>query len=283
MISAEMTIRPMTRPELDLAVEWAAQEGWNPGLHDADAFFAADSGGFLIGELDGEPAAVISAVRYGGDFGFVGFYIVRPELRSQGLGLRIWNAAMSQLAGRNLGLDGVVAQQENYRKSGFKLAYRNIRFEGAASSVSADSSVISALDAFPLESIIAYDGPFFPAERRAFLTAWLRQPEAIGLGISNAGRLAGYGMIRPCRTGYKIGPLFADSSEGAEALLNGFTARIPAGSAFFLDVPETNPLALDLAERHGMRRVFETARMYTGEPPDLPLTRLFGVTSFELG
>jgi hypothetical protein len=40
---------------------------------------------------------------------------------------------------------------------------------------------------------------------------------------------------------------------------------------------------LALAERHGMVVAFETARMYTGKVPDLPLRRLFGVTTFELG
>jgi hypothetical protein len=29
--------------------------------------------------------------------------------------------------------------------------------------------------------------------------------------------------------------------------------------------------------------VFETARMYKGPPPDEPLSRIFGVTTFELG
>jgi hypothetical protein len=32
-----------------------------------------------------------------------------------------------------------------------------------------------------------------------------------------------------------------------------------------------------------MTMVFETARMYKGNRPDLPMARLFGVTSFELG
>jgi len=32
-----------------------------------------------------------------------------------------------------------------------------------------------------------------------------------------------------------------------------------------------------------MHPVFETARMYTGAIPELPMDRLFGVTSFELG
>jgi hypothetical protein len=32
-----------------------------------------------------------------------------------------------------------------------------------------------------------------------------------------------------------------------------------------------------------MTVVFETARMYTGEAPRLPLDGIFGVTTFELG
>ena len=75
-------IRSMTRPEFDLALDWAAAEGWNPGLHDAAAFHAADPEGFLIGLLDGQPVAMISAVRHGQDFGFIGFYIVKPGWRS---------------------------------------------------------------------------------------------------------------------------------------------------------------------------------------------------------
>ena len=50
-------IRAMTREEIDTAVDWAAAEGWNPGLHDADCFHAADPGGFFVGMLDDEPIA----------------------------------------------------------------------------------------------------------------------------------------------------------------------------------------------------------------------------------
>lgn len=50
-----------------------------------------------------------------------------------------------------------------------------------------------------------------------------------------------------------------------------------------MDVPEVNRAAIMLAERHGMKKVFETARMYTKQAPALPLEKIFGVTSFELG
>jgi len=118
--------RTMKRGEVDLAVDWAASEGWNPGLDDAACFHAADPDGFLIGLVGDDPVAVISVVRYGASFAFLGFYIVRPDQRGKGYGLRIWNAGMAALEGRNVGLDGVVDQQDNYRKSGFRLVYRNI-------------------------------------------------------------------------------------------------------------------------------------------------------------
>ena len=94
-------VRPMTRVELDVAVDWAAAEGWNPGRHDADAFYATDPNDFFVGLLDGEPIAPISAVAYDGAFGFVGFYIVKPELRGQGYGIQVWRRAMEYLGARN--------------------------------------------------------------------------------------------------------------------------------------------------------------------------------------
>lgn len=51
----------------------------------------------------------------------------------------------------------------------------------------------------------------------------------------------------------------------------------------YLDVPETRPEAVALAIRHGMRPMFETARMYTGPAPEISLERTYGITSFELG
>src|SRR6187431_1592108 len=103
------TMRP---DEISIAVDWAAAEGWNPGFADDACFATVDPGGFLIGELDGAPAATISCVNYDANFAFLGFYIVRKDARGQGHGLRIWNAAIAHAGGRVIGLDGVVAQQE---------------------------------------------------------------------------------------------------------------------------------------------------------------------------
>jgi GNAT superfamily N-acetyltransferase len=151
-----LSIRTMRPDEVALAVDWAAAEGWNPGLADAACFAVPDPQGFFIGELDGEPAATISVINYGASFAFLGFYIVRPDLRGRGFGLSIWNAAIAHAGARVIGLDGVVAQQANYRKSGFTLAYANIRYGGIVAATAPKAGVV-ALGDVPFAMVEAYD------------------------------------------------------------------------------------------------------------------------------
>lgn len=273
----------MTPAELEMAAGWARAEGWNPGLNDAATFYASDETGFLIGKLDGLPIASISAVKYGASFGFIGFYIVKPEFRGRGYGIGIWNDAMASLQGRNVGLDGVVAQQENYKKSGFKLAHRNIRFAGKSTQNQAPDKRIVEADAVDFSLLEAYDRPFFPESRSVFLKNWINAGQTRTLVLLEQSEIRGYGCIRACHTGYKIGPLYAETGSLALALFSALSNLAPEGSDIFLDVPEPNPGALDLARQAGMQPSFETARMYTGEFPPLPLGKIFGITSFELG
>lgn len=283
MQKSSYTIRAMTRQEVDIAIDWAAAEGWNPGLYDANCFYVADPNGFLIGLLGDEPIATVSVVKYGDSFGFLGFYIVKPEYRGKGYGIQIWNAGLAHLRGRTIGLDGVVDQQGNYQNSGFTLAYRNIRYRGTGGGYFSTESGIVQLSTLLFDEICAYDKPFFPDNRMQFLKCWIDQPQSTALGILRNRTLAGYGVLRICRSGYKIGPLFADSPELAERLFLALKAHAPEGAPIFLDTPAVNSAAVDLVKRHNMIVAFETARMYTGKSPDLPVNRLFGVTTFELG
>ncbi|MBR0795058.1 GNAT family N-acetyltransferase [Bradyrhizobium jicamae] len=278
---SDLTIRHMRPDEIPLALDWAAAEGWNPGLADATCFGAEDPAGFFIGEFDGQPAAVISCINYGARFAFLGFYIVRPDLRGRGHGLRIWNTAIAHSRPRVIGLDGVVAQQANYRKSGFELAYANVRYGGTVAAPPAHADVIALTDV-PAATLAADDATVFPAPRAAFLRAWIQAPMHLGRALMRDGRLAGWGVIRPCRSGRKIGPLVADDRATAEIVLAALLAGTGGGEIFF-DVPAINRDAVALAHDLGLSPVFETARMYTGAIPQLQLQRIFGVTTFELG
>ncbi|WP_425429146.1 GNAT family N-acetyltransferase [Azospirillum thermophilum] len=271
----------MSRAELDLAVDWARAEGWNPGLHDAGAFHAADPSGFLAGRLDGRPVASISVVRYPGRFGFLGFYIVRPEARGRGYGWQLWQAGLKHLEGCTVGLDGVVAQQENYRRSGFALAYRNIRFGGAPPRGAIGRRPADARTV-PFDRLLALDSALFPAPRPGFLANWIALPGTTALAALRDGGLAGFGVIRPCHSGHKIGPLYADDDATARDLLLALAEQAGEGPVY-LDVPEVNAPAVRLAEELGLTPQFETARMYLGPAPAVDTSRLFGVTTFELG
>lgn len=275
-------MRTMVREEVDLAVAWATAEGWNPGLHDAACFYAADPGGFYIGELAGEPVATVSLVRYNAHFAFGGFYIVAAKYRGMGLGLRLFDAVWAGAADANIGGDGVVEQQENYRKSGMMLSYRNIRFEGKGGGVMPAGNIVSLAEV-PFSEVLAYDTRHFPAPRPAFLRAWLDQPGIHAFACAGTEGLKGFGVIRPCVRGWKVGPLFADTPEGAHALFQAMASRVPAGAPIFLDVPEPNESAVALAAGHGMSKVFETGRLYTKSAPAVPLAEIYGITSFELG
>ena len=197
--------------------------------------------------------------------------------------MQIWEAGLNHLQGRTVGLDGVVDQQDNYKKSGFKLAHRNIRYEGVGGGSLPSHGEIQPLTAWPFQAVASYDRHCFPADRSLFLSPWIHQPQATALGIIRKGALAGYGVIRPCQAGYKIGPLMADTPGAADTLFLALKAGVPPSEPVYLDAPEVNREAVALAARHAMNTVFETARMYTGPAPDMPLDRLYSVTSFELG
>lgn len=273
----------MSKDEVKIAVAWAAKEGWNPGLYDIDAFYAIDPHGFFVGILDNEPIACFSAVAYDKNFGFLGFYIVKQEYRGKGYGIQVWSAGLYHLKIQNIGLDGVVAQQENYKKSGFKLAYRNIRYQGEATGQKVTYPEIVELSRIPFGELDNYDRGLFPARRSEFLKKWIVQPESLAIGYKKGNKLVGYSVIRKCGTGYKIGPLFADNSEIAEKLFQVMSGFVNRGEPIFLDTPEVNQEAVKLAKNHGMKYVFETARMYTKKAPKLPLEKVFGVTTFEVG
>lgn len=284
-MTAAYQVRAMRRDELDFAVDLAANEGWNPGVHDAEAFFATDPGGFLVGLLNDVPIGCISAVRYDQSFGFLGFYIVAPEYRGLGYGLSLWNSALEQFGARNIGLDGVKEQQANYRKSGFSLAYSNIRYawHKRLQSRPATAPNVVSIRQVDAGGIARYDRLCFPASRPTFLDAWLNQPNSVARAWWENNTIRGYGVIRRCRDGWKIGPLFADNRGIAELLLFALSHDAADDEPVYLDVPETNIEAMRLAADLRMSEVFGTARMYNRYLPDIDTNRIFGVTTFELG
>jgi len=202
MTPDDMNIRQMTRDELDIVVDWAAREGWNPGLDDADVFWATDPEGFVAAEIGGELIGGGSIVAYGKKYGFMGFFIMRPEYRRHGLGDHLWHERKRRLLARldadaAIGLDGVFNMQHYYARGGFRFVGRDLRFEGLGMDLPQPKGVIEA-NALPFERIDAYDRRHFPVPRSRFLKHWIHRPGGHALAVLDGGEIRGYAVMRPC-------------------------------------------------------------------------------------
>lgn len=291
---SEVAIGRLDRAGLASAIEWAASEGWNPGVDDLEPFFAADPAGYFGGWVDGELAVTVSAVRYGPEYAFGGFYIASPRHRGQGVAYRVSRAARAYVADcAVVGLDGVLEQEATYASDGFVTAYGTTRYvrdagdADRAARTGRSGAAVDLVDArtVPIATLATYevDARTFPVRRDRFLAAWQAMPSAQSWArIGSDGRLRGWGLRRRCREGHKVGPLFADDVETAAAIWRALVAG--ADGPVFLDVPDPNVEGRALVAREGMTPVFSTRRMYAGGPaPDLALDRVFGVTTLELG
>lgn len=276
-------ISVMTQQELnDIAIQWAKNEGWNPGLYDADSFYAQDPQGFFIGRLNDEIIGCCSAVTYETSFAFFGHYVVKEKYRAQGYGIQMTQHRLNYVGNRVTGLDGVLNMCDKYANLGFRTTHLNIRHEGISPTITKLDKHIFALQNDMIPDVIQYDSKYFPAERPRFLEKWLAPPAGNVFLYISQNTIQGYGVIRQCFTGYKIGPLFAESSEIAEKILRALLSKIP-GETFYLDTPEPNSAALSLADAYQMKPSFKTLRMYKNGQPDINLAHVFGITTFELG
>ncbi|MBZ0243535.1 MAG: GNAT family N-acetyltransferase, partial [Bacteroidales bacterium] len=260
---ASLQLRQLNFDGLQTLIKWAELEGWNPGPYDAAVFWATDPEGYVGYYIGDELIAGGSIVSYAGRFGFMGFFIVKPEFRSRGIGYKLWLERKSRLLSRlrpdaAIGMDGVVAMQGFYRKGGFELAFRDERYERPGEKFKLDKQIIP-IEAGDFPEILAYDAACFGFERPRFLKPWLEMPESHAYKYVENGLLKGFALMRKAGVGYKIGPLFADDMQHAEALYKACLNAVP-GKAVFLDIPVNNPLAVALVKKYKATYVFECAR-----------------------
>ncbi|MBS7786976.1 GNAT family N-acetyltransferase [Flavobacterium sp. CYK-55] len=271
---------------LEMLISWAKEEGWNPGPEDAKAFWAADPEGYYGFFHYGELIAGGALISYNRAYGFMGLFIVKPNYRSQGIGRKLWYLRRDTLLKRlnpeaPIGMDGVVAMQNFYAQGGFKMAYTEERYERLGERFSLSTKVQKAMkDDF--DNIAEYDQNCFLFERNSFLKSWLNMNLSEVFVYKNEGKIVGYAVIRKADIGHKIGPLFADDAQIAEELYLACLNARPY-EAVFIDVPVNNPQAILMLQKYHAKYVFECGRMYYKTAPNLPINRIFGVTSFELG
>jgi GNAT superfamily N-acetyltransferase len=301
-VKSSYVIRELYPHEKPFLFEWADNLSWNPGLLDMDSYYNSDPHGFFLGLVDDRPVAMISGVKHGKDFGYIGFYIVNnPDDRRKGYGLAIFHHALKYLLSdnpdRNIGLSGVPEQQENYKKAGFRLYYSCTRYiapgakndsEAANSKLQLFTPEASILSASQVDfnDLLAYDQIHFGYDRSSFLKEWINMKEmkAFVMNHNDGNGIIGFIGIRPSsKETYHVGPLFADNETIAEDLLCYIRSLVPSTLSILIDVPDINESAISLMNKYGFSVGCSLGKMYTKELPNIPLNHVYSETSAELG
>lgn len=288
-VDAPPEVRPLTRDELDVVLSWAVDAGWNPGLHDADALWAADPDALWGVEVDGMLVGAGATVRRGSRSGGVGLLLVEPSHRSRGIGSLTFpflvDGALSRLeAGAGLVLDCPESYQDFCERFGFVPVRRVARSTAVATLGRRGpyTGQLRALAQLPFDRVVAYDAKFSGGERPDFLRAWMTPKGGLGLGAYEAGWLIGMAILRPAHDGYRIGPFYAESRDIAEDLFVALSGTV-VGQKLVLDVPLEDPDIVAFASSKGFTLAAQAVHMQLGQVVEGPREQVYGESTLEYG
>ncbi|OHS97560.1 gCN5-related N-acetyltransferase [Tritrichomonas foetus] len=220
MVKGEYEIFTCTKEEVKIVTDMAVAEGWTESYDAIDAIYNLDPEGYFVGKIDGKIVSSISAVRYPGNYGFIGFYIVLEEYRGKGYGIKIFKHAMEHLKGCLVCLDAVAQEVETYKRGGFVSSEGTDRYVGTSKILPVDSHIHAYDENSHFEEVAAYDEGCLPSQRKDFLREWLKIPHAKSVVyLDDNNRLQGYGSIHRTCHGWEIAPCYSENKEIAKCIM----------------------------------------------------------------
>ncbi|MCV6822933.1 MULTISPECIES: GNAT family N-acetyltransferase [Halocynthiibacter] len=248
-------------------IDWAADEGWNPGVDDAEAFWSTDKHGFFVARIAREMVAAVSVVNHDDHVAFLGLYLCRPEFRGQGIGFALWKHGLEHAGTRCIGLDGVLAQEANYETSGFVKHGSVLRLQGRIPGCSMEQArLVNAMH--DGETVTRLDATATGYDRGQFLDQWVfnATPSRKTVVLETPGTLSGFATARACLEGIKVGPIVAKSTDDALVLLSAAASNF-SSELVTVDIPSRQKALLEALEKMGFTSSFQTAHMFRGRAP----------------
>jgi GNAT superfamily N-acetyltransferase len=247
---------------------------WNQNEADWQFFLTE---GTVSGARDGNGRLIATAalLPYTSDNAWISMVLVTANWRRRGLATKLLDACLEAAAKRGLTtwLDATPAGAAVYGPLGFTptLELRRLRFAGSTTSATPKPAFDGSLD-----DLIARDRRAMGFDRSVLLGELGRRPGS--RLVSNGGAVA---LIRGGRTARQLGPLFADDSASAMALV-GTIAQSETGP-ILIDVVNEQREFLENLTSYGwtIERPFQRMRfgLAATKAPELP----FAVAGPEFG
>jgi GNAT superfamily N-acetyltransferase len=215
-------------------LELSAEAHWNQ--NEADwRFFLSQGAVFGVRDGDGHLIATAALLPYTSRNAWISMVLVTATWRRRGLATRLLDACLDAAARQGLiaWLDATPAGAAVYSRLGFKptLELRRLGFAGSASKTATALGLVS--NGSP-DELIRRDSGAMGFDRSALLRELCGRP-----GSQLISHVSATALIRHGRKARHIGPLFADDSDSASALVERIVRS------------ETGPILIDVvSERH---------------------------------
>jgi GNAT superfamily N-acetyltransferase len=230
--SASIVSIPPEHAEGVLPLSVAA--GWNQTLADW-RFMLAQGEGFGVTAGDRYVASALT-LPLGPGLSWISMVLVAPDLRRAGLGTLMLRHCIGkvQAEGKIPGLDATEYGRPLYEMMGFRKLYTLSRWR-LARPIKAASPGVRRLTPDDLDAIAAFDAPRSGLQRKPVLAYLAAAGSPFSFVAERDGELSGFVLGRPGRILPQVGPLVAENTGIANALL---AAATRSAEALMLDVPD---------------------------------------------
>jgi len=223
--------------------QWCIDEGWNIGIHDSDIYYKIDPIHHYIAKTN-KSVASLSIIKHDHNFFTLGPFIVHKSYRGQGIGEALWHVAMTQMVEEypdaHIALYAVSEQVDRYRKADFIPVLTIQRwYIDSSKLITSRSNQCTSITNKLIPSIGQYYHNNYVTNRDLLFNELLLKPETNGLVFMDDNVIKGFGFIRRCVRGFRIGALVADTPEIAQTLIAGLL-EFALGAPVFIDVPGSN-------------------------------------------
>ena len=192
------------------------------------------------------------------DNAFVTSFITKPELRGQGIGMKVWDACRKTVAGKNVIINAAPNREEMYNRLGFvtsknrmQLIDYDFKLKRAESFKNINQvASVSDCDQSLMEKVVLYDKTIQPMEREAFLKNRFEKSDKVKVTLKD-GEVVGYGCLRKGYKGFMMMPLYANTTEVARQLLKEILEGVNENEPIKIGIPKGNKKAEEMFKEIG--------------------------------